>query len=113
MQVQVQVGDTRSVFHATTQFICWIVCMTLLKRDSQRPICNVNEQLILYFFFSIFNKTVLKHNGISNLIRQHHFLSECSYRNDNIETKNSTAQTQKNTNVSGMKRVVLRIKRFV
>ena len=33
---------------------------------------------------------------------------ECSYLNGNIETKNNTARMQSNTNVSGMKPVVLR-----
>ena len=56
---------------------------------------------------------LIKHNGISTFDSSTSFLSECSYRNNNIETKNSTVQTQKNTNVSGMKRVVLPIKRFV
>ena len=45
---------------------------------------DANEQLILYLFFCIFLKDRVKTQRIIPLyiFRQHHFLSKCSYRNE-------------------------------
>ena len=59
MQVQVQVGDTRRVFFMPQPNSYAELYDAIKKRYSQSPVCNVNEQLILYLFFCIFNKIVL------------------------------------------------------